>query len=588
MDNPKRREIKPSIPKNLKLWGNTVRGRLTLLNLVFLGLLFLILGLAQYFFLGGFLEDGLANSLRAEAKPVMDRQLGLPDSRENGLNRPGPRLAYDLISKETLAVVIEANGNILEPSLINPVVPGQNPKGGQGPFERSGSPGTNLTNEDASRSGLSNDPATILLHSQDALKILSTPPPDLLQRALKGEMNLQYDVNLPGWGSALVTLLPVYQNAGSPGLPNRAAPKNPRNTLTGVVVFAGSRSGIENTLSSLLLINILAFVILLALVGLASPLLATGSLRPLRRMIKTTRVIARGDLSQRVKLEPGGDEVGQLSLSFNQMVEQLEQLFKNQRQLVADASHELRTPLTAIKGSLEVLLLGGAESDPAVTNGLLKTMHGETARLAKLVNDLLTLSKLDQGEAIDLQPLNLLSLVQEVKASINLLVTQGEKEVILELSGFDPVEGNAPVVLASPDRLKQVLYNLLHNALKVSPPGGKINLDLSRLQEQAGPSYNSSNRLAGDYFPEGGLPGYYRLAIKDQGPGISPSDLPRIFDRFYRSDYARSRQKGGSGLGLSIARSLMQAQKGKIEVESAPGKGSTFYVYLLASEATRA
>jgi two-component system OmpR family sensor kinase len=347
--------------------------------------------------------------------------------------------------------------------------------------------------------------------------------------------------------------------------------------------MAGSNAANVTTLADLLLINAGAFVVLLLVIGLVSPLVAGSSLRPLRRMIKTTQEIAGGDLSRRVKLESDRDEVGQLAVSFNRMVDQLEKQFKMQRQLVADASHELRTPLTAIKGSLEVMLLGGTASNPEAANRLLKTMHRESARLTQLVNDLLTLSKLDQGETTYLQPLNLLNLVQEVKASIELFIQQGEKAINLTIEGFEG-PGDAPVrVFGSPERLKQVLYNLLDNAVKFSPPDTTVTLELSRATLLP-PGQGLRPLAVPDNRPEipPGEQIYYRLAVRDQGPGIAPEDLPRIFDRFYRGDASRSRRNGGSGLGLAIAQALLETQGGFLEVESRLGQGTVFYVYLPA------
>ena len=184
------------------------------------------------------------------------------------------------------------------------------------------------------------------------------------------------------------------------------------------------------------------------------------------------------------------------------------------------------------------------------------------------------MSKLDQGESIYLQPVNLLSLAQEVKASIELFIEQGEKKVTVDMEGFaEPAR-----IYGSPERLKQVLYNLLDNAVKFSPPNSTITLEL------LGPPAALPARLHPLNSPEatGGGTLYYRLAVRDRGPGIAPADLPHIFDRFYRGDASRSRRNGGSGLGLAIAQALLQAQGGFVEVESRLNQGTTFYVYLPA------
>ena len=577
---------KPKLKPSGWAWARSIRGRLTLLNLGLLGLLFLGLALAQYFFLNNYLNDRLEKSLRSEAKPKIERQLAAGGGGREG-PPPGrfePRVAADLSSRETLALVIDQNGKVFRPPLAPPTLEGSD---------------LNTT---------TNSEAAII---DQALQILAVPPADLLSRAMRGEAELSYSASLNGWGKALVVLIPLRQNANPipNGNQNGNRPNDPPaqyragSIVLGVAVIAGTTRSNENALAGLLLINVIAFVVLLGAIALISPLVAKNSLEPLRRMIGTTQEIARGDLSRRLQLtEVNRDEVGQLTISFNQMVDQLEKLFKAQRQLVADASHELRTPLTAIKGSLEVLLMGGASDDPAAANVLLKTMYQEADRLTRLVNDLLTLSKLDRGENFKLQVIELGPVLQAVRASIEMLVQPANKAIKLEWperavisansgagsSEASSISNPAIYVLADPDRLKQVLYNLLDNALKFSPPGSTIWVELepAAVAVPPVPSYLQSgpkNQLERGTKSQSSEPVLYQvLIIRDQGEGIAPGDLPYIFDRFYRGDASRSRQsqKGGSGLGLAIARTLIEAQQGLIGVESTPGHGSTFYLYL--------
>lgn len=549
----------------------SVRGRLTLLNLVLLSLLFIVLCLAQYFLLANFLKNSLITSLQTEAKPAIEQRMGMAGGPQGGPNgrgnsfqaeQAGQRILADLVSKSTLAVIIDPNGRVIKPAATT---------------------ATTSSTSGVIRASYTTAPAEagqeIDLDVVDpALNQLASVPADLLQRAQKGETGLSYTVSLTGWEEAVVVLVPFNpfnpNNANPPG--NRPGPPPATRNSNGnmaVLVLAGSNAGNETTLADLLLINAGAFVVLLIVIGLVSPLVAGNSLRPLRRMIKTTQVIAGGDLSHRVTLDTERDEVGQLAVSFNRMVDQLERQFKMQRQLVADASHELRTPLTAIKGSLEVMLLGGTASNPEAADRLLKTMHKESVRLTQLVNDLLTLSKLDQGESLVLQPINLLNLAQEVKASIELFIEQGGKKINLELAGFgEPVR-----VYGSPERLKQVLYNLLDNAVKFSPPNSTVTLELLG-PPAALPAHLRPKEAAADYTR------YYRVAVRDQGPGIAPQDLPHIFDRFYRGDTSRTRRNGGggSGLGLAIVQAQLHAQGAFVEVQSHLNEGTTFYVYLPA------
>ncbi len=551
----------------------SVRSRLTLLNLVLLSLLFIVLCLAQYFLLANFLKTSLITSLQTEAKPAIEQRLegnGPKGIRPNNPpDQAGQRLMADLVSKTTLVVIIDPQGRVIKPSSL---ISTTSSTGGAVQVSQS-------TEAVASVQAVASQELN-LADFDLALTQLGNPPADLLQRAARGETGLSYTTSLAGWNEAVVVLIPFNSPTSGPQRPQERVQPPARNGAMAVLVIAGSNAANENTLADLLLINAGAFVVLLIVIGLVSPIVAGSSLRPLRQMIRTTQEIAGGDLSHRVTLESDRDEVGQLAVSFNRMVDQLERQFKMQRQLVADASHELRTPLTAIKGSLEVMLLGGTASNPEAADRLLKTMHKESVRLTQLVNDLLTLSKLDQGESIYFQPVNLLSLVQEVKASIELFIQQGEKEINLVNEGFAAFGEPAAWVYGSPERLKQVLYNLLDNAVKFSPPNSTITLEL------VGPPAllpaNLRHKSASQPEPNNGELKYYRLAVRDRGPGIAPEDLPHIFDRFYRGDTSRSRRNGGSGLGLAIAQALLEAQGGFVEVESHLNRGSIFNVYLPA------
>ncbi len=540
-------------------WKNTIRGRLTLLNLGLIGLLFVGAVLAQYLLLGNFLIGQQASTMRTAAKLGAERQFSNPEGRAPVQGRIFSRIASDLTSKDTLALMVASNGDIFAPS--------------------SGVTQTNPGPENAVPvdSHLS-DNASIPITLTDSSGITTTYtfpalPVDLVQRALQGETDLTYTAQISGdeWGKVLVCLVPVRAVVGNngPGQGRGGGNQNNNNNATerlvGVAIVASPTEPNERTLGGLLLINLILFSGLIIIIGVISPLIARSSLRPLRRMIDTTRQIAGGDLTQRVQIPDSlsrQDEVGQLALSFNQMVAQLERLFQTQRQLVADASHELRTPLTAVKGSLEVLMMGGVASDPQAANDLMKSMHQEVARLTRLVNDLLTLSRVDRGERLMLQPLKLLPLLQEVKASSEILSLQSGKEVQIELKN-DIAAGVEPQVMADSDRLKQVLFNLVDNALKFSPIGGRITLELLSASPQ--PQVKQT---------------CYGIVVRDEGDGISPDDLTHIFDRFYRGDTSRSRQSGGSGLGLAIARALIENQHGVIRAESTLGKGSSFFIYL--------
>ena len=314
--------------------------------------------------------------------------------------------------------------------------------------------------------------------------------------------------------------------------------------------------------------------------------LTVSVLRPLVRMTETAGRIAGGDLSQRVRLPHGGDEIGKLADTFDLMISRIERAFSAQhaseermRQFIADASHELRTPLTSIRGYTDVLLRG-AKDDPEVAEQVLLATRRETERMSRLVNDLLTLARLDAGRPLDLQALDLVSIVGEAVDQARILA--GEHEVTLRNE-----TGGRVVVPVDPDRIKQVMLILLDNALKYGrqDSSGWVRVRIGRTQQ-----------------------GVF-ISISDNGFGISPEDLPHIFDRFYRAQTSeiqrhitshqiavagresraieqagapnpRRPKHEGSGLGLPIAQAIVGAHSGTITVESRLDVGTTITIQL--------
>jgi two-component system OmpR family sensor kinase len=270
-------------------------------------------------------------------------------------------------------------------------------------------------------------------------------------------------------------------------------------------------------------------------------------LRPLVRLVGVTRKVAAGDLTQRVGLPPGRNELTQVAAAFDAMVAQLEASFLAQRRFVADAAHELRTPLTALSASTELLLIGADESDPATTQRLLRHLDRELNRLISLTNDLLTLSALSAGAPLALAPTDLSALLEEI----------GEQTRAL-LDGQDLRLAVAPAlrVDANADRLRQVVLNLLDNARKYTPAGGRITLTAA----------------VDD--------GHVRLTVEDTGIGIPAAAQPHLFDRFYRVDSARTRRTGGTGLGLPIVQGLVEAHGGTVAIESEPNLGTRVLISL--------
>lgn len=292
-------------------------------------------------------------------------------------------------------------------------------------------------------------------------------------------------------------------------------------------------------------------------ISLAMPLLAVAMAvrafrritTPLANVMAAADTVAEGDLSARVP-EQGSGEFRRLARSFNRMTTELERTDQQRRNLTADVAHELRTPLHVIQGNLEGILDGVYEPTVEHVNATLD----ETRLLARLVDDLRTLSLAESGQLPLMQePIDVRELLEDVGTSLSGQAEAAGIDLRVEVDGS--AEGIA--VTADAGRMDQVLTNLIVNALRHTPRGGVI-------------------RLAAVAAPHGA-----RITVSDTGEGISPEDVPFIFDRFWRGDRSRSHAGGtGGGLGLAIARQLVRAQAGRIEVESELGAGTTFTVDL--------
>ncbi len=270
--------------------------------------------------------------------------------------------------------------------------------------------------------------------------------------------------------------------------------------------------------------------------------LARGMTQPLRDMARAARQMERGDYRQRV-VTASRDEVGQLAVAFNRMSSELESLEQVRRDLMANVSHELKTPISALRAHLENLLDGVERPEPRT----LQVMLAQSERLGRLVDQLLELSRLESGEIpLHREPVRLRPLVARVLSEIDVTRQRHDVELAQE------VPEDLPPVFADAERVHQVLFNLLDNAVRFTPAGGRISVSAS------------------------GHNGSVDVAVRDTGPGIAPEHLPRVFERFYRVDTSRSRDEGGTGIGLAIARSVVEAHGGRIWAESEPGKGSTF------------
>ena len=325
----------------------------------------------------------------------------------------------------------------------------------------------------------------------------------------------------------------------------------------------------------------LAAVVPLALILAASGgyLLARRALRPVDRMTTAARRIEAEHLTERLAGADADDELGRLARTLNEMLARLEAAFAEVRRFSADASHELRTPLTVLRGEIEVALRHSRSSEEY--RQLLERLLESVESMARMVDDLLLLSRADAGALrLAREPVELDRLVEEAAKEGEVLARP--RQVRVRIQALEPL-----VLTGDGPRLTQLLRNLVDNAVKYTPAGGEVSLAL-----RAGPGAGDrgSGKSEEPQAPPGALsladprpptPGpYAEIAVRDTGIGIPAEALPHIFDRFYRADPARSRDSGGAGLGLCIAKTIAEAHGGRIDVESRPGEGSTFTVRL--------
>jgi two-component system OmpR family sensor kinase len=325
----------------------------------------------------------------------------------------------------------------------------------------------------------------------------------------------------------------------------------PLSNGSGVVVVAVPLTDLEGTLRQLLLIELVVSAVLLFGLGILSWVMVRRDLRPLEEITETAGAIAHGDLSQRVSHVNQGTEVGQLGVAFNTMVEEIEVAFAERaaseerlRRFLADASHELRTPLTSILGYAELFDLGVRDRPEDLATSM-RTIKEEANRMGTLVDDLLWLAQLDQERPLTLEPVDLGDLVRRSVAALG--ISSPERPLGI---GID-----RPVVIVGDEhRLRQVIDNLLVNAVNHTPTGTPIEVSVAEEGEWA------------------------LLTVHDEGPGIGADDAARIFQPFYRSDPSRARASGGVGLGLAIVAAIVTGHGGT--VKAVPGQGATFEVRL--------
>jgi heavy metal sensor kinase len=310
-----------------------------------------------------------------------------------------------------------------------------------------------------------------------------------------------------------------------------------------VIQVARSESTMREQLRRLVLILVLGLPLAVAVAGLGGYTLARGALAPIERMTDRARHITAERLTDRLPVANPDDEIGRLATVFNDTLARLQESFDQMRRFTADVSHQLRTPLTAIRSVGEVGLRG--YRDEAAYRSIIASMLEEADRLASLVHRLLTLSRSETGQAaLSREPVDLHALAIEVVAHLGVLAEEKQQSIVV-----DPHDGAE--ALADREVLRQAFINLVDNAIKFSPVGGRVRIRISETPKDA------------------------MFEVVDSGPGVSPEARARIFDRFYR---AADEASGGSGLGLSIARGAAEANGGRLTLESTGPSGSTFRI----------
>ncbi len=352
------------------------------------------------------------------------------------------------------------------------------------------------------------------------------------RQALSGKNEVSYITDING-KRVLVFLIPIRPN-----------PVNQK--IIGVIQISTSLSDINKILfqHSVELISVVAIILIIGI--LLGYWLIGINLKDLQNLSVTCEEISNGNFTKRADVKNRKDEIGKLADSFNLMIDKLENLFDSQKQFVANAAHELLTPLTGLRGSLEVLLRG-AQDNRETVNRLSKGMYKEVNHLIRLCDQLLGLSRLESSANISKKPIVLNEFIKEFKQKTKYIIKS--HSLIIQ-------EGPYVKLTADPDLLEQILFNLLSNAVRYSNKGTKIIIDWKL------------------------IPDYIELRVADQGKGMSQEVLSHVFEPFYRGENHNPCFKKGSGLGLALTKSMIEAHGGTIKIKSIPGKGTTVYFTL--------
>jgi signal transduction histidine kinase/flagellar basal body-associated protein FliL len=320
------------------------------------------------------------------------------------------------------------------------------------------------------------------------------------------------------------------------------------NQLEGAIFLYMPMANVYEPFQSIRIILIGALVLFLIIVVLVGLKMTNQIIRPLKEMESVAQKMSQGDFSKRISVNKK-DEIGNLATSFNILASSLEEVDKKRREFLQNVSHELRTPLSYMQGYTEVIL-EEENLDKVQTDKYVSIIHNEAGRMNRLVNDLLDLAQLeDDSYPMKCDPLPFAQLIMDVAERFELAASQKKMAISVDLDHDIIVNGDA-------DRLEQVVSNLLDNAIRYTPEGKTVKIHLSAEEENA------------------------KLLIQDSGRGIPGEDLPRVMERFYRVNKARTRKEGGTGLGLSIVYHIVKKHDGEVVIESEFGRGTSIIIKL--------
>jgi signal transduction histidine kinase len=501
---------------------SSLRGRILLSHLALFALILLGLGVFQSSILSGYLHDSAVDSIRQPARNELE-VLGPCFVRSSkDLHRNAQVLAQLLGSRNTGVKIVDRRGAALADHAFG--VPG--------------------------------NARPLQLSATTVQQLIATVP----IRKRRGAKNRGGCT--PGLAQHLRTQQPAFSTKTADDFVLVAVALGQPGWPVGYAILGRPLEDVDATIDRARKIFAVGAIAAFILSGLALLMLTGIALGPLRRVTATAEEIAAGDLHRRTNVR-SRDEVGRLGSAFDQMIGRLEEAFsrvteseQRMRRFLADASHELRTPLTALRGTSQVLLRQSREGGPELATAV-RGIHEEALRLSQLVDDLLTLTRLDAHESLHPEEISLAAFMDD-------FVDRYAEAWPSRRIDFDRATFDGARVWVDPEALRRMLLNVVDNAAKHSSAPSPILVTADAGQEAVA------------------------IRVRDHGPGLSAEDREHVFDRFYRGSESRSRRTGGSGLGLSIVQALAQRSAGSVTLETDPGRGTTVAITLPANAAAEA